>query len=699
MQTFSNISQSTTQKGFQLTGTGRVQQKYTPNWLNYTRMLNDIEFTILRHWMRSEDLEHYLRKGLGQGYAECLQFAAALLRFTAYYRTKTKVKKLNIEGINTANDLQITLVNLINHKLGKDECVRGLVEKGHSICAARLRKKAASFKKSSYNLDTLIHGNYRNTHSSKLTELAKILLLSIRSCKGSDVRRTIPATWRRYMRLVAGNLEQINPDTGEIFNKETLAGRVKPISLSTAKRFLNHPHSDMVTIRLRDGEKVLNDKWKPYLEREKVPFSLGMTSSDGHDIGLRLRKRGVDTFQRLVSYLIFDYHSHAIVGYEIGEFETDVENKKPARKMTEGNEEYNWEVGLDTMMKAFKNAISNTGGIIPHENQMDGKGRAHKKELEKLMTYLSFGKTGKSQHRLAESLIGEFEEMHVSQTEGFVGRNVRSKKQNNQRNPDYPQKTYSETEIRKKYKELVYDWNNTIPEGETKTRWELLTDNIDPTCKKLSERLNLELFGGEARKEEIRRGKVHIQVNKVKYSFSVPKHYEVIRNIKTGNGKSVRIRFNERSLSHETGGIACIYNYSPLEPDNEKLDTFLAEVYLTKKAQGAKAYQTNSDLKVIGEHARNNEKMDEYIQEHEGSLIDLQDSSSSNSDNDVTAAEAEAMLSSGYNNLGKDLNNKAMRALDKDEGSEDGELKRGSTKERKFNPFLGKSLEGDEDIL
>ena len=649
---------------------------------SYVRMLEQIELKIYQFWLKSEDLEYYLNLGIELKYARCLQFTSALLRFTAYHNTINKVSKLNIEGIRTSKELRNMLVSVINHKLDKGECVKGLTNGRTAITVRVLDEKARTFKKSNYNLDSLIHGNYKNKHSEKLTPLAKKILLSLYANKGKDTQKTIPSVYRKYIRLTRGSLELTDVDTGEMFNRDTPG--LPKVSLSTIRNFLIHPHTDIITLRLREGIKKLNDTHLPWLGREKVPYSLGLVSSDGHQIGLYLREGNEDTWKRLTSYTVFDVHSGAIVGYEIGKSETDVKNKKGPRKMAEGEQEEFWEVRLDTMMKAFQKTIKGANYTIPHEVQLDNKGRAHKKELNRLMPFVTFGKPNKSQDRYAERLIGQLEEAHFSDIVGWTGRNIKgARKSNGRRNPDFKRVCYTEPQIRKIFEKIVQEWNNTTPEGSTKTRLETFRENIDPTCKKLSNRTYMEVFGSEARIESIKRGKINIQVDSTKYTFIVPRWYDVAREIKSGNDRRVRLRFDERSLEEPGTSTAHIYNFSPLEPKDKGLDTYLAEVILEKKAQGAKAYQGNQDLNVIGESARAKEEMLEYIEQQEAEMADLRNT-------DMSSAEAEAILAAGYNETGKDLTNAANEAIYKDE-------EENATK--KFNPFRGKRLDEGEDIL
>ena len=641
-------------------------------WQEYVRMLETLELKILQHWARSEDLEYYLNRGIELKYAQCLQFASALLRFTAYHNTITKVSKLNIEGIRTAKELKNVLVSLINHKVDQNECVKGLTSSGVAIAVGTLDRKVRAFKRCDYSLDTLIHGNYKNKHSEKLTPLAKKLLLSLYANKGKDTQLAIPKVYRKYIRLTQGALELTDTDTGEVFNRETKG--LPKISLSTVRNFLIHPHTDIITLRLREGIKKLNDTHLPWLGREKVPHSLGLVSSDGHQIGLYLREGNEDTWKRLTAYTVFDVHSGAIVGYEIGKSETDVKGKKGPRKMAEGEQEEFWEVGLDTMMKAFQKTIKGANYTIPHEVQLDNKGRSHKKELDRLMPFVTFGKPNKSQDRYAERLIGQLEEAHFSDIVGWTGRNIKgARKSNGRRNPDFKRTCYTEPQIRKIFEKIVQEWNNTTPEGSAKTRLEAFKENIDPSCKKLSNRTYMEVFGSEARIESIKRGKINVQVDNVKYTFLVPRWYDVARDIKSGNDRRVRLRFDERSLQTPGKSTAHIYNFSPIEPKDKGLDTYLAEVILEEKAQGAKAYQTNQDLNVIGQASRAKEEMLGYIEAQEAEIADLRNT-------DMTSAEAEAILAAGYNETGKDLTNLANEAIHRDEDEEGQATK-------KFNPF------------
>lgn len=192
--------------------------------------LSDIEFAILKDWLRSEDLAYYLEMGLGQHKSECYQFTSAFLRFTAYYNTKNKVTKLRIEGITYAKDLRNTLVALIEKKASEGECVLGLKNGDKPITPKRLAEKALEFRDSKFNLDYIVHSNTGNQYAAKIGHDLKAVIKGLYQSIG---RKDYKYAYEMYKVMAATNKEVVTPEGIRI--------ELIELSYSTLRAYLQSP--------------------------------------------------------------------------------------------------------------------------------------------------------------------------------------------------------------------------------------------------------------------------------------------------------------------------------------------------------------------------------------------------------------------------------------------------------------------------
>ena len=106
----------------------------------------------------------------------------------------------------------------------------GLSTGNRAILPKRLGEKASAFKNGGFNPHFVVHGNYKNAHATKVSELEKGLLWGIYLTLGNnDIAST-----SRYYTIMCLTYPRIVYDGQEY--------ALKDLSLSTCRRYLLEPN-------------------------------------------------------------------------------------------------------------------------------------------------------------------------------------------------------------------------------------------------------------------------------------------------------------------------------------------------------------------------------------------------------------------------------------------------------------------------
>lgn len=228
--------------------------------------LDKIESKIYKDFLSSEVLEYYINKaGIELNLARGLHFSNALLRFTAHYNTKSKVRKLSLEvvkngdlePVETSRELRLLLVDLIQRRLDNKEPCIGLSTGNRPIAAKRLGEKASEFKRGGFNPHYVLHGNYQNANATRFTELEKGLLWGIYKTIGKQNAKTT----HRYYSIMALTYSRIVYEGREY--------SIRDMSLSTCKNYLTSPNIEPIFTAFLSSIITKDERENKYLRASK----------------------------------------------------------------------------------------------------------------------------------------------------------------------------------------------------------------------------------------------------------------------------------------------------------------------------------------------------------------------------------------------------------------------------------------------
>ena len=219
-------------------------------------------------------------------------------------------------------------------------------EFGHTlpVSSNRFKKRVNDFKANGY--ESLISRKFMNQNRRKVTYDIERLLLSIDAQPEQPFNTTV---WEQYNLFVQGELEQYDPETGEVLNPSDFTdkdGNPLVLSPATVANYLNNPKNKALRAKLHMSQWDFNNAYRPYHLRSIGEFSLSKVSLDDRDL-----PRPMKDGNRVKAYYAYDVVSGAVVGYAYNRYKTG-------------------ELYLDCMLNMFQ-TLDRNGMYIPAELEVE----------------------------------------------------------------------------------------------------------------------------------------------------------------------------------------------------------------------------------------------------------------------------------------------------------------------------------------
>jgi hypothetical protein len=461
-------------------------------------------------------------------------------------------------------------------------------------------------------LESLVYKKEGIKNAQKVNDDFSRVALTLYIQKGTGIKLLMDQVYFEYEAIRTGRKQLVDSDSGEILTADQISvDNLPSVCIKTFQNFFKEPMIQVITSKLRDGNKYHNDKFRPYIMRMKPKFSWSMSSSDGETMPFRLIINNSLTYKRATCYMIFDVMSEAIIGYS-----------------------FSMNENIEVMRDAFSDMLLRHDGLVPHENQLDNFGRGFETELKQIYRYVSFCQPFNPQSKYAERLIGEFEKNHLRKYAGYQGTNNQSKKQSGKKNPDIEDVGYTFAQLKKLYEAEILAWQNSVPTWckSGKTRQQLLDENKNPDKMRLPT-MQLAQIAGESTILSINRGYIIKEVDDVKYAFEVPDYQALIPELQ--NVWKVRVCYLPNLLSQKVW----IYNYK--DKNLPQYDTFLAECLAVDPNQASKAEQNEADSHKLGHQKKRVDQFDNWVDQKLAEIPSVAIVS-------MSQDEAEGILADGY---------------------------------------------------
>lgn len=219
------------------------------------------------------------------------------------------------------NDTKIIRKAMQGEKVNWGEMVGAIsyyqAEFGHTLPLSpnRFQKKVEEFKRDGYMC--LVSRKFNNQNKRKVSIMIEDLVNSL-SIMATNPYTTVVA--EMYNDFVLGNLEVVDPETGECFDPEDFKDKKgNPIVLSekTIYNIMNNPKNKALRAKQMQDSWEFNNNYRPYHLRHRGMFSLSKISLDDRDL-----PRPMHDGNRVKAYYAYDVTSGCVVGYAYNRLKT-----------------------------------------------------------------------------------------------------------------------------------------------------------------------------------------------------------------------------------------------------------------------------------------------------------------------------------------------------------------------------------------
>ena len=415
---------------------------------------------------------------------------------------------------------------------------------GHDLPAStlRFRRKVNDYKKFGY--ECLITGKFGNQNTRKVNVNIERLVLSLAIMPNKPWNSDV---WCMYSDFVNGNLEVIDPQTGEVYNPtDFLDKNGKPLKLSksTINNILNQPKNQALINKSQMSWSTFMHSQRPHVHRHAPEFSFSKISFDDRDLPRKLK----DTKARPKAYYAYDVASQCVVGFA-----------------------YNRNKNIDLVVDMFRSMfrlIERNGWGIPAQVEVENHLMSQWKEgflkAGVVFPFVRFCAPLNSQEKRAEHFNGAKKKSVEHRNHLGIGRfyarnekyRTESKKISDELNDTYEdQEYYTWEQLITEDMMDVREFNNSLHPNQKKypgmTRWQVLVGNMNPNLQPLDKAM-LYRFIGEQVSTSIRRNS-YCRILYKDYWLSSP---EVLDRLEPNN-----LKVDAYFLPNDNGEIGDIYIY------------------------------------------------------------------------------------------------------------------------------------------
>lgn len=368
---------------------------------------------------------------------------------------------------------------------------------GHTLPSSimRFRKKVNEYKRDGYA--SLISGKFGNQNTRKVTLQVERVVAGLAVMPNKPWNTSV---CEMYNMFVTGELDVYDPVTGELMNPDEFVDKKTgdPLSLSesTIANILNNPRIKMLVADRLDSSIAFLHEQAPHVHRHSGDWSLSQVTMDDVDLTRKLK----DTKRRVHAYYAYDVVSQCVIGASYG------------RKKDQG-----------LVVACFRDMfrmIARMGWGMPAGIEVENHLMTDYKEgllkAGEVFRFVHFCAPQNSQEKYAEQMNGAKKRTVIHKNHEGIGRfygkgkwRTESQKVSDEENDTWEDKSYYA------WDDLVADdrrdndeWNHALHPNQKKfpgmTRWDVLTQRVNPTLKPL-DKVTVARYVGEKVDTSIRR--------------------------------------------------------------------------------------------------------------------------------------------------------------------------------------------------
>ena len=452
-----------------------------------------------------------------------------------------------------------------------------------------LRDKYNDYMESGYR--SLIHSNYFNNNSRKVTTDIERLLLSLCVASNNPYAKWV---WEQYLEFVGGRIDIADTKTGELFKREDFCdekGAPIIISESTVWNYLNNPKNKAIIESVRLGYHDFNALIRPHYHRGIPRYSLSKVSLDDREL-----PRKMDDGKRVKAYYAYDVCSGVLIGASYSKKKDTELFINCLRDMFRTLDRMNLGLPLEMevenhLVRQFENDMLQAGNLFPFVRWCEPT-NSQEKHAEQFNRQKKYGYEKRYQDgigrfylKLAANKI-KGERVYSEDTDKYE---IKTKTYS------YEQLIADDLATIKAYNEGLHRDQKKYP---GKTRMQVFMERLNPDLVKINRPLLLRYIG-ECTKTSIQRNQ-YIQVQYADYQLSSP---TVLRRLKPNN-----YEVQAYWLRNEQGKITETHIYQD--------DEFLCTANRIEEFTTATAEWTDSDDIAMSNQAKYITQFDRTIKEN-----------------------------------------------------------------------------------
>ena len=373
----------------------------------------------------------------------------------------------------------------------------------------RLREKYNRYQKEGYT--ALIHRNFNNNNSRKVTIQIERLLLSL-YCQPN--KPYVFDVHDDYFKFLGRAIDVVDVKTGELFDPEDYKDKKgNPISLSEATvwNYLRNPKNQILVDKYRERHLEFNGEHRPHHHRKKPQFSLSKISMDDRDL-----PRKMHDGNRVKAYYAYDVASGCIIGASYSKKKNKALFVNCMRDMFRFLDKKGYGIPMEVevehhLVNTYKNDLMKAGTVFPFVRWALA-GNAQEKHAENFNRTKKYGYEKRYQQGIGRfSLQLKANRVHLD-------------KLFDETNDKYKQKTYDFERLVGDDMFIINLYNNDLHPNQKRykgmTRLEVLEYNLNPNLAEYDPAL-LAKYIGEKIDTTIRRSQ-YINALYAKYQLSSP---------------------------------------------------------------------------------------------------------------------------------------------------------------------------------
>lgn len=434
---------------------------------------------------------------------------------------------------------------------------------------------------------SLVHGGEGNDNSRVVTAQLENLILTIYCMKNNPFSKMVHQI---YLQFLAGTIDIVNRETGELYNPQDFYKDGSPIIISEATvwNYINDPKNRALIDKYRSDAHQYNNTHRPHVHRHAPNFSLSKISLDDRD----LPRKMLDG-KRVKAYYAYDVASTCLIG---ASYSKDKDTKlflDCIRDMLQFLQKNDYGIPMELevehhLVNNFKDDLMKAGTAFPFVRWCNA-GNSQEKRAEHLIKAKKYGFEKRYQDGIGR-WYAKSEAHRVNVTKIFDGEN------NN-----YVEKRHQFEALVADDLETVKLYNNSLHPNQKKykgmSRLDVLKHHLNPNLAKFDDVIWARYVGSKT-ETTIRRSQ-YVTVQYAKYQLPSPQVLDLL----APNNYSVDAYY----LADKTGDITSVFLYQN--------DQFICECEKIVTFNEALAEQTSEDRRQFGLQQGYIKKTDAYFKE------------------------------------------------------------------------------------